>query len=571
MKKVIGCFLCFLSIAACVTAQGYTIKLYQVNVLVNKDASLDITETIDVNFTDRHHGIFRMIPYKYKLVPFPQGKEKANRQLESHGYAQTIVEDIQVPGWDYTVNNKGDYKEIKIGSSKKYVDGDQQYTIKYKMQNAINFFEDRSELYLNIIGDKWDTEIDSVVFSISLYDALPATPAFFIATGYTGSQDNNTTSIWIANKIFSGSTTLPLRANEGLTVGIAFPKDFLIQQNFMLRGIYWLLLPVFIFIMMFWIWRRWGKDEKPVIVTEFYPPEHISPSVAGYIIDDKLNKRDLTALIPYWGAAGCMQVKETQTKALLGLIKNTEYDFIKLKELPQTALSFERTLFNGIFKSGDKVALSSLKDVLYKTMESAKKQLEAEVDKGAFYEKYSRGMGCLFPFLGLFVMGYGIIMLIKYWGDPYWYPIAFIASAVIIIFFGVLMSKRTPRGNELYKKLAGFKEFIQKVEQDRLALFLKEDPHYFDKVLPFAIVFDMADTWKDKLKGLDVPAPNWYVGNYNTFTTSRFLSSLDHSMNKMSESFYSAPSSSGSGSSGGSWSGGGSSGGGFGGGGGGAW
>ena len=100
--------------------------------------------------------------------------------------------------------------------------------------------------------------------------------------------------------------------------------------------------------------------------------------------------------------------------------------------------------------------------------------------------------------------------------------------------------------------------------------FLKQDSHYFDKVLPFAIVFNIADTWKDKLKGLDVQPPNWYVGNYNGFTTAMFLNNLDHSMNEMSKSFYSAPSSSGS--SGGSWSGGGGfSGGGFGGGGGGAW
>ena len=133
------------------------------------------------------------------------------------------------------------------------------------------------------------------------------------------------------------------------------------------------------------------------------------------------------------------------------------------------------------------------------------------------------------------------------------------------------MSKKTPKGNALYQQLAGFKEFIQKVDKDRLALFLKEDEHYFDKVLPFAIVFDVADNWKDKLEGLDVPPPTWYVGNFHGFNTHLFLNSLNDSMNKMSDSFYSTPSSSGS--SGGSFSsgGGGFSGGGFGGGGGSSW
>ncbi len=133
------------------------------------------------------------------------------------------------------------------------------------------------------------------------------------------------------------------------------------------------------------------------------------------------------------------------------------------------------------------------------------------------------------------------------------------------------MTKKTKKGNELYMKLAGFKEFITKVEKPRLATFLKDDPGYFDTVLPFAIVFDVADKWKDKLKDMDIPPPTWYAGSYTGFNTAMFLNSLDRSMNKFSESFYSQPSSSG-GSSGGSWSsGGGFSGGGFGGGGGGRW
>ena len=124
----------------------------------------------------------------------------------------------------------------------------------------------------------------------------------------------------------------------------------------------------------------------------------------------------------------------------------------------------------------------------------------------------------------------------------------------------------------LYQKLLGFREFIKSVEKDRLQEFLKQDENYFDKVLPYAIVFDMADKWKDKLKGLDVPPPTWYSGNYggNNFNTVMFMNSLDHSMNAMTNSFYSSPNSSGS--SGGSFSGGGGfSGGGFGGGGGSSW
>lgn len=566
LLQLIG--LCILSIT--VRAQGgFTIKQYQVEVNINQDASLDITEIIQIRFDENRHGIFRSIPYKYKLATLPPGEEKANRQLESKGYTKTIIEDIRVAGWDYSVSNEGDYKVIKIGDKNRYVNGDQEYVIQYRLLNAINFFTDKSEFYFNVIGNQWETTIDSVSFIITLYDSLQIPAPFFVATGITGSQENQTVSSWINNKVFAGHTIVQLQPNEGVTVGLSFPEGFLIRTNYMNRGILWLLLPGIIFSLMLYIWNRWGKDEKLTITTEFYPPENISPSVAGYIIDDRLDKRDLTALIPYWGAGGYLQIREISKKTLFGLIKNTEYEFIRLKELPSSAMTFERILFNGIFTTGSTVELSSLKNVLYTTMHTAKQELEREVDRSAYYVKYSRGLVYFFVILGIFTIGYGISHLIRHWGDPYWYPLSVIISGLVIMFFGPPMTRKSGRGNDLYKKLAGFKAFIKSVEKDRLATFLKEDEHYFDKVLPFAIVFDMADKWKDKLKGLDVTPPSWYAGNFNTFNTSVFLNSLDRSMNEMSRTFYSSPSSSGS--SGGSWSSGGSSGGGFGGGGGGSW
>ncbi|CAN5218801.1 hypothetical protein BH20BAC1_BH20BAC1_01020 [soil metagenome] len=49
-------------------------------------------------------------------------------------------------------------------------------------------------------------------------------------------------------------------------------------------------------------------------------------------------------------------------------------------ELPENALTFEKTFFNRIFKLGD-VKLSNLKDVLYTSMNSAKEELKAAKDR----------------------------------------------------------------------------------------------------------------------------------------------------------------------------------------------
>jgi uncharacterized membrane protein len=571
MKKLAAILFVFFIVGKIKAQEYFTIKHYDVSIKVNKDASLDIAEKIDVHFTEPRHGIIRKIPFKYQIQPLAPGAEKAERQLESNGYTRTMVEDIKVPGWNYDVSTEGDDKLIKIGSANKYVEGDQQYVIMYRILNAINFFKDHSELYFNVIGNQWETTITAVNFKVELYQPLPATPDYFVATGSYGSRENKTVTGWEGTDTFSGSITEQLNNNEGVTIGIRFPKDYLIKPDYRFIGIYWLLLPLLVLPGMYYVWKKWGRDNKFSIQTEFYPPENISPSVSGYVIDDKLDRRDLTALVPYWGAGGYLRINELQESSLFGLLKHKEYEFIKLKDLPATALTFEKTLFDGIFASGDTVKLSDLKNVLYISMNKAKKELEEEIDTDDFYVKNSRGFKVFFSIIGVMVFVFGIIKIFSDWQEKLWMGIGLLASGLIIFVFGLLMVKKTKKGTDLYQKLLGFKEFLTSVEKDRLQEFLKQDQNYFDKVLPYAIVFDIADTWKDKLAGLDIPPPTWYSGAYagNNFSTLMFMNSLDRSMNAMTNTFYSAPSSSGS--SGGSFGGGGFSGGGFGGGGGSSW
>jgi hypothetical protein len=512
MKKVVALLFVFLFCKYSKAQEAFTISHYHVNLKVNKDASLDITEDLDVHFKETRHGIIRSIQYQYPMQELPAGIEKAERQMHANGYTRIFIENIKVPGHSFTTNKSGDYENIKIGSADKYVDGDQHYEIKYTILNAINFFKNHSELYFNIVGNQWETSIDSADFEIELPKALPDAPYYFVATGIFGSKEDNTVTHWQSNKILYGHTTQKLNRYEGLTVGISFPNGFLIKQNYTLRGIGWLLLPVFVFIGMYVTWKKWGKDEDVTIQTEYYPPENVSPSVSGYIIDNKLDRRDLTALVPYWGAGGYLMVNETEKSSLLGIIKNHDYEFVKLKDLPPTVPEFEKTLFDGIFQSGEKVKLSDLKNVLYITMNKAKSQLESQINKEDYYVVFSRSMGCVFPFLGILAAAIGFFALVDDWQEKLWLGAGLIASGIILIAFGVFMTKKTKKGTVLYQKLLGFKEFIKTVEKDRLQEFLKQDENYFDKVLPYAIVFNMADKWKDKLRGLDVPPPKWYSG-----------------------------------------------------------
>lgn len=574
MKGVFIAILLLLSGYLTLHAQeAFYIKDFDVDVKVNKDASLQITEKLSLYFTQSRHGIIRYIPFRYKISKLPAGMERADMSWSSGDYRYIRITDVNVKGAKFKTSTTGDFETIKIGSENILISGDQNYEISYKIEGAINFFRQYSELYLNLTGNNWATEIQEVHFTIHFPAPVPDTARWFVATGRLGSQENNTATKWNTDRTtLQGMSIAPLKNYEGITVGVSMPSGFLTKLNYNRREIPWLLLPLVTFFGMFAVWRRWGKDPEVTVVPSYYPPEEMSPPMAGYLIDGSIDRRDLTALIPYWGAKGYLKVEESERKVLLGLLKNFDYKFIKLKNLDPGAEKFEHTMFDGLFRSGNEVDLSDLENTFYITMASTKDDLEKEMDTRKYYVQYSRGFAVLFAVFGVIIL---ILSLIKFAGL---YPLgtykwgACILASLIVIIFGSLMSKKSEKGTEVYQQLLGFKEFIKSVEQDKLNSFLKEDPNYFDKVLPYAIVFNLADKWKDKLKGLDVPPPSWFTSSSMSganFSNLMFLNGLNRSMNSMSHTFYSQPSSSGS--SGGSFGGGGSSGGGFGGGGGSSW
>ena len=148
MKKWSLFFCCLIVFQFSKAQEAFTIRHYGIDVIVNKDASLHITETLDIHFTEPRHGIIRRIQYRYPMEKIPAGIEQAERQMSANGFTRIFIENVSVPHHKVAVSKSGDYEEIKIGSKDKLVNGDQHYEIKYQVLNAINFFSNHSELFL---------------------------------------------------------------------------------------------------------------------------------------------------------------------------------------------------------------------------------------------------------------------------------------------------------------------------------------------------------------------------------------------------------------------------------------
>lgn len=158
--------------------------------------------------------------------------------------------------------------------------------------------------------------------------------------------------------------------------------------------------------------------------------------------------------------------------------------------------------------------------------------------------------------------------------DKYYLKIITVAPIIINTVIAVLFLAFNDEYRELFGKGLGFRKNILLTEKKRMEMLLKENPHYFYDILPFAYVLDITNEYIKNFEGLAMEPPNWYVGqNYSMFNIIMFHNVMNRSLNNFSRNIAVRNSQGGMGgrSSGGfgGFGGGGFSGGGFGGGGGG--
>jgi uncharacterized membrane protein len=170
--------------------------------------------------------------------------------------------------------------------------------------------------------------------------------------------------------------------------------------------------------------------------------------------------------------------------------------------------------------------------------------------------------------VGAFVLGIPAVVAAFVLEDPpLW--VSAIVCILVAVRWSRYMPRKTRKGRRARQHILGFKEFVERVEKDRLERLGMRDVSQFEKLLPYAFVLGVADPWAEAFADLYTRPPDWYVGyGDGPFRPHHFVSRLGHSLDTVGSVMQSTPS---RGSGGSGFSGGGSSGGGFGGGGGGSW
>ncbi len=383
-------------------------------------------------------------------------------------------------------------------------------------------------------------------------------------------------------------------------------------------------LSIMFVLIAFYLWLKYGKDDKAVETIEFYPPKGFNSAEIGYMYKGYVDDSTIISLLIYLANKGYLKIEQTKKQ---DSFNNKGFRFVKLKEYDGDNEN-ERMFFDGLFENGRFLATEKLLyNRFYRTLDEIKNNIDTKENENKIFDlkaskfrklfkimiilvfivittiiikpiiEYSGGQNLFELFFTLFFQGIGMylwltsemekvprflkifrfisgllfvgipmfkIVLPALYNNPMYlksYIIGIICIIVLLLFTNI-MPKRTKYGNEMLGKIRGFKRFLETAEKNQLEELVERNPEYFYNMLPYTYALDVSKIWMEQFETIAFKEPDWYEANENfsTFMTTT-MTSVEYVMSFSPSSIDDFRESSSSDSGGGS-SGGGSGGGG---------
>jgi hypothetical protein len=544
--------------------RSLAIQRFDADIAVRKDGTVDVTETITAQFTGAWNGIYRTVPVEYHT---PQGFNWTLRL--------TLLGATDQSGQKLEVESRRERHYIKY---KIWVPGANNamrtVVLRYRAANGLRFFEEHDELYWNITGDEWDVPIEAASARIT----LPAGATGIRAIAFNGVYGSTARDAKVTAEGTRISVVMPhpLAYHEGVTAVVGWDKGLVVAPTEADKALGFLAsnwpitLPIPVFLGMFLLWWRSGRDPRRLpVVVQYEPPEALTPAETGTLMDNSADMRDITATVVDLAVRGHLRIEEREVSALLGLTTRKEFVFHKL-DPPAGAAPLqphESRLLNGLFAGEAEVKLSELENEFYRYLPGIKDGIFGRLVERKLYRSRPdsvRGRWLAVAValvVGLVLFG-STIGVARFNMTPLPFIVGGAISGLIVAAFAAIMPARTVAGARALERVLGFEEFLRRVDSDRLKVV--KTPEMFEKFLPFAMAFGVERKWAKAFQGILREPPRWYVGgNVGSFDAGHFTSRMSDLSSRAGSAMASAPrSSGGSGFSGGSSGGGGGGGGG---------
>ena len=529
LKKSV--FMLALLVAALTLHAQARITDFAVNAQVLTDGSVAVEETISV--IAQHKKIKRGI---YRELPTPVGQRISDITLFMDGAPHPYFTQKQLSN-----------TRINFGNDDYISTGGHTYRLHYVMSNAVRLFKDHDEFYWNVTGSDWAFPIEQAAIRVELPDG--AEPDYSRISSYVGNAGTKGHPAYSNGLFFQTGRISP---GQDFTIAIPWQKGIITPSSaYYLR--YW-IIGLFILgalalgIYYKWAWNSVGQDPTTRIITQYAPPENISPAQMKYIYDMGMNSNLLPVTIVSLAMKGALAITEEKHF----FTKNVY--ITRLYGQDHQPLSEEESLvLRQLFSTAGKIKLNDRSNAsLFKTIQQHLHQsLQAKtapyfrtntlynlptwiylvmgsmalfrgdtlkvsliilfgvylfcglLASGRFFQKLSN---FLFTLLGV-----GVIVIIYFAVFEQIISQNFMATAGVIILcivaalggmFSEWIKAYTIDGREIMDQIEGFKRYMKIGEAGRVAASDPTDQlRIFCDYLPYAYAFGLASQWMKQFTG----------------------------------------------------------------------
>ena len=530
-------------------------------VQIQKDSSLEVTETIDVRAEHDaiNRGIYRDFPTRYR------GRNGSQVRI-GFTFRDATLDGALVKSSIESVSNG---VRIRLGDPDKLIDiGDHRFVIRYQTTRQVGRFKDYDELYWNATGNGWGFPIDLAEARIR----LPEAATFGQRSVYTGAQGSTAANARVIDEKpgdITFQTTGTLAPYEGLTVAVAFPKGVVAEPTESDRT-KWMLAdygPLVVGaislmglgIFYYFAWARAGRNPRAgTIVPLFSPPNDLTPAGMRYIWKMGADNRAFAAALVDMGVRGHIKLSEreggffssdkTVLERLAGTSPLPPEEEAALREMAMTGDqivmeqknhakfsaaqkglgevlkdAYEGVMFNrnwgwavaglilfiaAFWLAAAAVVAATDGAALWRILVTLGAALVAALLALAIHGSSSTGK-CLLS-LGMFAAGAaalatGAPLLIEALNTGWWAPLLLPLLAlplVVSAFFWI--AAPTKEGRRVLDQIGGFKQYLSITEGEKLDRMTppKDTPELFERYLPYAIALGVENRWAKRFAGI---------------------------------------------------------------------
>jgi uncharacterized membrane protein YgcG len=526
-------------------------------VQVRPDASLDVTETIDVMAEGNQirRGIYRDFPTRYR--------GRSGGRIRVGFSLNGVTRDGNSEPAEIEPISNG--VRVRIGNTEKLIEqGPHRYVIRYRTTRQIGRFPAFDELYWNVTGNGWAFPIDQAEAIIK----LPAAVKLGQRAVYTGPQGSTASNAAVVDEApgrIAFRTTTTLQPSEGLTVAVAWPKGVVGDAGEGSRLGWWLAdygpllvgaLALLGLVAFYYVaWKRAGRNPRPgTVVPLFAPTDDLTPAAMRYVWKMGADDRAFAAALVDLGVRGHVRMVEEEGGWL-------SKDKMRLERLagPGPLPDAENAMLVKIASSGESIVMEQKNHAKFSAAKKALDQtFKTRYEGKLFHRNWGWALAGIVVFiialwltaaavvaatgvlevtwvlvaLGALVTTTMLLMVVQDmqtlgkilvvigimifgtlamvagfpilaaafqsgWLAPLALPLLGL-PLVISAFFWIAAPTREGRG--VLDRIAGFRQYLSIAEGERLDRMTppKETPELFERFLPYAIALGVENRWADR-------------------------------------------------------------------------